>query len=460
MPQEAVKIDATVEMIPTFFDTYDSVLIVGTDGDGTADAGELVEINSIYDAEEYFGSNTDLTNNLKNALNEGCDSLYAYNLIEKEEVETFDTEGDDFFDLEHTPSFISNSGITVEFDGSDVSDSVFATYEELEGTETISSNESYLNSEQKKLLFGTALGSEEDLVVTYKYIDWDDLEEKVTSIYNLGVVAVTGLHRNEEYTTETPTNEEEDVSNRIEVYQYGDKVEFLDFATKNRSIFPLPIYAESLEFATSHTVDIDELISKNAFVVAHKYAEDDVSGSIAGALSTIEPNDKIMWKRIKTVETRQYMFSKIETSNYEDEQINTIIYKDGLMLFSNGFSTTTEEGFRWIDVTRSKFYIVDSIHSKLENTLKFKNVPYNSKGISMIRSSIDKSLRDLVNEDVIQEQYYDEFGDLRQGYRIIMPDIRNISTEDRDNRLLRNINIVAKLPGHIQTIEISMNLLI
>jgi len=460
LPQDAVKIDATVEMIPTFYDTYDSVLIVGADEDGTADAGELIEVNNIYDAEDYFGTDSKLTENIKNALNEGCEFVYGYKLIETENSETFDTEGDDFFDLEHTPSFISNSGITVEFDGSDVSDSVFATYEELEGTETISSNESYLNSEQKKLLFGTALGSEEDLVVTYKYIDWDDLEEKVTSIYNLGVVAVTGLHRNEEYTTETPTNEEEDVSNRIEVYQYGDKVEFLDFATKNRSIFALPIYAESLEFATSHTVDIDELISKNAFVVAHKYAEDDVSGSIAGALSTIEPNDKIMWKRIKTVETRQYMFSKIETSNYEDEQINTIIYKDGHMLFSNGFSTTTEEGFRWIDVTRSKYYIVDSTHSKLENTLKFKNVPYNSKGISMIRSSIDKSLRDLVNEDVIQEQYYDEFGDLRQGYRIIMPDIRNISAEDRDNRLLSNINIVAKLPGHIQTIEISMNLLI
>jgi len=199
--------------------------------------------------------------------------------------------------------------------------------------------------------------------------------------------------------------------------------------------------SETTEVVDSISIDLD-LQDRGHFVFAHDY-EDSILGNAAAAVTKVYPNDKLMWKGIDTLdENTEYSRKDIEA--IEDEYVNAITEVQEDIVFSNGYSTTDDEGYKWVDVTRTEFYLIDRLKERLNRLFKNRNLPYNSNGISTIETRIDSTLRTFRGENLIEY------------YEVYTPTLEEIDVEDRNNRILRDIEIIVGLPGHIQEIEIDL----
>lgn len=354
MPKNAIEIDTTVEFLPDVMETFAVPVIIGEDEGGDAVEGDLIRVTSVSKAEDEFGSETNITDNIEGALDEGVPFVYGY----KTPLDTGDVYPVDIL--------------------------------------------------------------------------WDDVEDDLRG-RGIDVIGAADFDAGDD----------------------NDEVSDLaDLASDINAISVLPLETDDVE--TDKTVlDVED--SKNLFAVAHDYDEE-VVGNFVGAVAKVEANDKLMWKRIRAVDVEQF-YTPAEVKDLEDENINAVIEKNGRMYFSNGLSQSEDEGWKWVDVVRSKYYIQDSIKSTLENFLMSTHIPFTQKGIGMVRNRIRDVCSILVEEGYVVSSYYNEYGDKVDGYRVRMPHITDVPSEDRDDRKLEDVEVVVRIPGHIQEITIDLVLL-
>lgn len=163
--------------------------------------------------------------------------------------------------------------------------------------------------------------------------------------------------------------------------------------------------------------------------------------AIIGRCLPYEPG-QITW-RYKTL-------SGITTDSLTDGQADAIEGKNGNYLVSIGgvasFHTGQMASGEWIDTITGVDWIQarlqEAIYSELLNNLK---LPYTSAGITAVEGTIRGVLLRASRQGIITEESID----------ITVPDIADISSTDKNNRLLPDVEFEATLQGAIHTITVS-----
>lgn len=228
----------------------------------------------------------------------------------------------------------------------------------------------------------------------------------------------------------------------VDMVDDSSEINDLETIANNQDMLMLStIYAEDGNDVYGQLTDVND--SKHIFAVAHPYTEDGVEGKMLGAMQKVKPHDKLMWKSINSLDThRDYTSSDVE--DIEDENVNAIITKNRNAVFSSGMTYTDDELYRWVDGVRSKFFIKERLTTELELLLANSFVPYNGRGIAKVRNKI----RGICRE-------FEEIG-MAENYSVRMPDYDEITADDRDDRILRDVEVGVRLAGHIQEITIDL----
>lgn len=258
-------------------------------------------------------------------------------------------------------------------------------------------------------------------------IDTDQVEDDFLDVEDLGLISFVGIDP---------------------VAESGEPFEsILDISHTYGSV----VVADTSYEDNSGSWELDsEYKDMNLCLVAHEFDDDAVIGNIVGALATVEVNDKLKWKPIRELDIYDWdgtEYTVSEINDIEDLHINALFERRGDVVFSNGFTTTEDEGYKWLDIVRGKYYMKRLLKRSLENLIAETHIPYNSEGIQKVESRIDTACRGLEDAGFI----YD--------YDIYMPSINEISAEDRQNRVLSDetpIEVLVDVPGHIQRLVIEL----
>lgn len=112
----------------------------------------------------------------------------------------------------------------------------------------------------------------------------------------------------------------------------------------------------------------------------------------------------------------------------------------------------TEEGkvsdspFEWIDVIRGVDWIQVNMTADLyELLVKLPKIPYDSKGLGLVKGTIQNRLLLAVNQGILT-------GDTAP--TVSVPDLSTIPAADRANRVLNNVTFTGVLAGAIQKINV------
>lgn len=217
-----------------------------------------------------------------------------------------------------------------------------------------------------------------------------------------------------------------------------------DFADEARIIFVATHAEEDTLSEILATATASSLESVNGFFVAYKSVEsDDVACAVMGAIMARKPFNTLTWLEVD-VDVDDY-FSPADLASLEDGRVNAIIrYTDDNRL-SNGMSLDSTVPF--LDTTRTQYYIETLIAETIaQERMNASQVPYTQKGFEVIRSWIVAPLEELIRVNSIDS------------YSVTMPDMENITTEDKANRIITGVQIEIQTIGDIQAFEISLNI--
>jgi len=150
---------------------------------------------------------------------------------------------------------------------------------------------------------------------------------------------------------------------------------------------------------------------------------------------------------------------------------------EGQYITAKGKNVTTFEMFRnfavtqggrvaageWIDVIRLRDQLVDQIKvaavsAIVRATNSNGKVPYTDEGIQLIGNAIRDPLDLNVRRGGIAPEALDENDNIIPSYTITLPRASQVVTNDKANRLLRDVKFTARLAGAIHTTEIKGSL--
>lgn len=147
--------------------------------------------------------------------------------------------------------------------------------------------------------------------------------------------------------------------------------------------------------------------------------------------------------------------SGIEPSTYSASEINQIeennasayIREGGVNITSKGVTTSGE----YIDVIQGQDFIearmTENVFGLLVRTDK---VPYTTQGIAMIVAEVESTLKQAHEQGIIAED-----ADGNALYSVTAPDIEDISTNDKANRVLPNLKWTATIAGAVEDVDIN-----
>lgn len=116
-------------------------------------------------------------------------------------------------------------------------------------------------------------------------------------------------------------------------------------------------------------------------------------------------------------------------------------------------------GGEWIDVIRLRDQLVESIKVSvvgaiIRATNSTGKIPFTDDGIQIIVNAIRQPLDLNIRRGGIAPEELDANGDVIPSYKVEYPLAAEISTNDKANRILRDVNFTARLAGAIHTTEI------
>ena len=192
--------------------------------------------------------------------------------------------------------------------------------------------------------------------------------------------------------------------------------------------------------------------SQNVVGIAAK-TNDDIAAAVAAEYSLKKPWEKMMWMGVSGVNISDYFSaSDVELLEAGDADegippINVAIVKRETDVVSDGL--TTEGGdYKYIDITRTRYWLEELIKDRLEGLLMSAEVPFDEAGLSQVESKIAEACDSLLEDGGITS------------YVIDIPLLSSISATDKSARVLNNVKITANLAGHIQRINILLKLVI
>ena len=102
-------------------------------------------------------------------------------------------------------------------------------------------------------------------------------------------------------------------------------------------------------------------------------------------------------------------------------------------------------GGEWIDVIRGVHWLEVEIRSNLRDLLinqKGGKIPYDNSGVNRIKETVETSLQAGVNRNFLRD------------YVVEVPDVDEVSTSDKIERILRDVYFQGRLTGAILTVQV------
>lgn len=153
-------------------------------------------------------------------------------------------------------------------------------------------------------------------------------------------------------------------------------------------------------------------------------------------------------KTLRGVSASNLSTTKVETlKNSNVNFYRTIANKD-----------VTQEGKvgsgEWIDVIRFKEWLINKLQIEVFNFMvKNPKISFNDAGITGIHNVIESVLSSAQGTG-IDEDRFDENGDVDKGYTITVPRSADVSDTDKKNRRLTGVTFTARLAGAIHETSI------
>jgi len=111
-------------------------------------------------------------------------------------------------------------------------------------------------------------------------------------------------------------------------------------------------------------------------------------------------------------------------------------------------------GGEWIDVIRFRDWLCEEIKIRIFQQMVDNRIPYTDPGIAIIRSRLQQALDFGVKRGGIAPPEVDIDGNYVPSYVIEVPLSMTISSNDKANRILRDVYFTARLAGAIHVVEI------
>ena len=111
-------------------------------------------------------------------------------------------------------------------------------------------------------------------------------------------------------------------------------------------------------------------------------------------------------------------------------------------------------GGEWIDVIRFRDWLCEEIKIRIFQQMVDNRIPYTDPGIAIIRSRLQQALDFGVKRGGIAPPEVNLDGDLVPSYTIEVPLSATISSNDKANRILRDVYFTARLAGAIHVVQI------
>lgn len=111
-------------------------------------------------------------------------------------------------------------------------------------------------------------------------------------------------------------------------------------------------------------------------------------------------------------------------------------------------------GGEWIDVIRFRDWLCEEIKVRIFQQMVDNRIPYTDPGIAIIRSRLQQALDFGVTRGGIAPPEVDIEGNLMPSYTIDVPLSFSISSDDKANRILRDVYFTARLAGAIHVVQI------
>lgn len=187
--------------------------------------------------------------------------------------------------------------------------------------------------------------------------------------------------------------------------------------------------------------------SQNVVGIAAK-TNNDIAAAIAADYSLKKPWEKMMWMEVAGVILSDYYTpSDVDSLESGSPPINVAIVKRETNVISDGL-TTIGGDYKYIDITRTRYWLEELIKDRLESLLMMAEVPFDESGLSQVESKIAAACDSLLEDGGITS------------YIVDVPLLSAISAADKANRVLNDVKVTVTLAGHIQTISILLKLVI
>ena len=161
-----------------------------------------------------------------------------------------------------------------------------------------------------------------------------------------------------------------------------------------------------------------------------------------GAVLPLTPGSETWaFKMLASISTSD--LSGTQESNAFAKQCNTYEYVGGVGITQRGTVAAGE----YIDIIRGVDWLTSQIQTNVYNLLvNSPKVPYTDSGITSVEAQIRQALQLGIDNNFIASS---------PPYQIFVPTAASVSSNDKANRILRNVKFQATLAGAIQAIQIN-----
>lgn len=192
---------------------------------------------------------------------------------------------------------------------------------------------------------------------------------------------------------------------------------------------------------------VEGLNSDRVAVFASKGNESAFTGLGAGVCGMGFPQNEgsITWanKVITGVQLSGYTIA--EETELLEENINYLTEELGYTITQFGRTLSGSN----IDITRSKDWLKNRIKEGLTYALvNAKKIPFTNQGLARISSALDQ-----IGVQAMQQ-------DMLASYSVSIPDVDDIPTTDKANRVLNNVIFTAQLSGAVETISVELQIVL
>lgn len=241
-------------------------------------------------------------------------------------------------------------------------------------------------------------------------------------------------------------------------YDVDDYVEYAAWVEVNEKYF----YIKSNESEIAAVADDSDTTSLAArlkglgfdrsFIIYHSFAStEEIDAATVSKISPLNAGTyTVKFKSLKGVTPDDLKTS--QKKNVTDKNANIYEEFGGRNILREGTSSSGE----FADVIHFVDWLKFRINVEVSQVfLKNDKIPYTDSGIQSIANAIETPLKAGQNRNGISPTSFDDEGVQNGGYFIETPLAANVSTTDKANRVLNDVNFTAWLAGAIHKVKIN-----